>query len=392
MSNKSTSMKDGLDGLDLSVLSNGLNISATPGLNLGGEEIDSIENIIPNKIPKEIEEEDEHIETEEEEIEESEEEEEEEPVKKEVKASKKAEPEKTTDEEDTRSALKIFADIQRENGIIDFEDEEYEDSEEFIISKVTEKITKGVEAGIEEYKNSFSPEAKEIIEAMEAGMPLESLLERNNDISTYEDITDQEIEENEALQKNLVRNLMSLKGYSKETIDKKINRLDDSGLLVDEAKDSKIELLEYSKKKKEEEKQEHIRQQKENIEKVENWKKGIKEFLDKNDEVIPGFKMNNKHKEVVYNGLTKFDKDGRNDFQKAIEKDPNFNLKVAYLALALNWNFSDIEKKATTKVARGLKDALKEQDTMGGGFGGYNVTKSNANLKVIEKALKSSKQ
>lgn len=392
MSNKSTSMKDGLDGLDLSVLSNGLNISATPGLNLGGEEIDSIENIIPNKIPKEIEEEDEHIETEEEEIEESEEEEEEEPVKKEVKASKKAEPEKTTDEEDTRSALKIFADIQRENGIIDFEDEEYEDSEEFIISKVTEKITKGVEAGIEEYKNSFSPEAKEVIEAMEAGMPLESLLERNNDISTYEDITDQEIEENEALQKNLVRNLMSLKGYSKETIDKKINRLDDSGLLVDEAKDSKIELLEYSKKKKEEEKQEHIRQQKENIEKVENWKKGIKEFLDKNDEVIPGFKMNNKHKEVVYNGLTKFDKDGRNDFQKAIEKDPNFNLKVAYLALALNWNFSDIEKKATTKVARGLKDALKEQDTMGGGFGGYNVTKSNANLKVIEKALKSSKQ
>lgn len=392
MSNKSTSMKDGLDGLDLSVLSNGLNISATPGLNLGGEEIDSIENIIPNKIPKEIEEEDEHIETKEEEIEESEEEEEEEPVKKEVKASKKAEPEKTTDEEDTRSALKIFADIQRENGIIDFEDEEYEDSEEFIISKVTEKITKGVEAGIEEYKNSFSPEAKEIIEAMEAGMPLESLLERNNDISTYEDITDQEIEENEALQKNLVRNLMSLKGYSKETIDKKINRLDDSGLLVDEAKDSKIELLEYSKKKKEEEKQEHIRQQKENIEKVENWKKGIKEFLDKNDEVIPGFKMNNKHKEVVYNGLTKFDKDGRNDFQKAIEKDPNFNLKVAYLALALNWNFSDIEKKATTKVARGLKDALKEQDTMGGGFGGYNVTKSNANLKVIEKALKSSKQ
>lgn len=392
MSNKSTGMKDGLDGLDLSVLSNGLNISATPGLNLGGEEIDSIENIIPNKIPKEIEEEDEHIETEEEEIEESEEEEEEEPVKKEVKASKKAEPEKTTDEEDTRSALKIFADIQRENGIIDFEDDEYEDSEEFIISKVTEKITKGVEAGIEEYKNSFSPEAKEIIEAMEAGMPLESLLERNNDISTYEDITDQEIEENEALQKNLVRNLMSLKGYSKETIDKKINRLDDSGLLVDEAKDSKIELLEYSKKKKEEEKQEHIRQQKENIEKVENWKKGIKEFLDKNDEVIPGFKMNNKHKEVVYNGLTKFDKDGRNDFQKAIEKDPNFNLKVAYLALALNWNFSDIEKKATTKVARGLKDALKEQDTMGGGFGGYNVTKSNANLKVIEKALKSSKQ
>jgi len=249
-----------------------------------------------------------------------------------------------------------------------------------------------VEAGIEEYKNSFSPEAKEIIEAMEAGMPLESLLKRNNDISTYEDITDQEIEENEALQKNLVRNLMSLKGYSKETIDKKINRLDDSGLLVDEAKDSKIELLEYSKKKKEEEKQEHIRQQKENIEKFENWKKGIKEFLDKNDEVIPGFKMNNKHKEIVYNGLTKFDKDGRNDFQKAIEKDPNFNLKVAYLALALNWNFSDIEKKATTKVARGLKDALKEQDTMGGGFGGYNVTKSNANLKVIEKALKLSKQ
>jgi len=391
--NEDTDLNDDLEGLDLSVLNNGGDISSTPGLNLNlGDEIDSIEAI--NK-PKEDEvkpiekpskksaPKDDKPEEEEEELDAEEEEE----IDKSVKDTPVTEvvaPEKT-------SALRVFAEMQREKGIIDYSDEEFEDSDEFILSKVQEKIEKDVQSGIEEYKNSFTPEARDLIEAIEAGIPLESLVEKNSTISAYENIKDSDIDDNESLQKNLIRNLYSLKGYSAELIDKKIQRWDDSGLLADEAKDARVELLEYAKKEKEEAKKKQIEAQRQQAEKFESWKTGIKTYLEKTEEIIPGFKISPRQKEVIQNGLTKFDKDGKNEFQKIMEKDPNFNTKVAYIALALNWDFSGFDKKAATKVARGLKDALRDQDKLVGGQGDYNHTKSNVNLGVMEKALKLSK-
>ena len=395
--NEDTELEDDLEGLDLSVLNKGGDISSTPGLNLNfGDEIDSIEAI---SKPKEVEQEPTEkttktakrktveVEEEEEETEETEEESEEE----ESEAKIKDAPVIEVDADEKVSALKVFAEMQREKGIIDYEDNEFEDSDEFILSKVQEKIEKGIQTGIDDYKNSFTQEAKDLIEAIEAGIPLESLVEQNSNISAYENIKDSDIDDNEALQKNLIRNLYSLKGYSSELIDKKIQRWDDSGLLADEAKDARVELLEYAKKEKEEAKQQQIEKEKQRIEKFESWKTGIKTYLDKTDEIIPGFKISPRQKEVINNGLTKFDKDGKNEFQKVMEKDPNFNTKVAYIALALNWDFSGFDKKAATKVAKGLKDALRDQDKLVDGHGSYNHTKSNVNLGVMEKALKLSK-
>ncbi len=389
-------VEDELEGLDLSVLNKGGDISSTPGLNLNlGDEIDSIESI--NDLKQEPEEEPKSPkkteksskgETKKTKDEEEEPELEDQPEYEEELPSRKAELDKTT----TNSPLRVFAELQRDKGIIDFEDDEFEDSDEFILSKIQEKQEKSIQAGIEEYKNSFTKEAQELIEAIEAGIPLESLVEQNSNISTYENIKDSDIEENESLQKNLIRNLYTLKGYSSEIIDKKIQRWDDSGLLADEAKEAKVELLEYAKVQKEEEKKQRIAAQKEQSERFENWKQSIKSYLDKTEEIIPGFKISSRQKEVIHNGLTKFDKDGKNEFQKAMEKDPNFNTKVAYIALALNWDFSGFDKKAATKVAKGLKDALRDQDKMAGGMGVYNHSKSNVNLGVMEKALKASKQ
>lgn len=386
---------DELDGLDLSVL-NKDNFSATPGLGLKmGKTIESIDSIGKDKT---IETKSTEVEEEEEEETEEEETEEEEKPTKPLKKTKKqsAEIEEEEEEEDEspvntegdQSALRIWANLQREKGLIDFEDDEYEDNEEFLLTKVQEKIDKSIDEGIEEYKNSLTPEGKEILEAIESGMPLDSLIERNSEIANYENIKERDILENESLQKTLIRNLYTLKGYSKELVDKKLQRFEDSGLLADEALDAKEELLEYSKHKKEEEKNMQIKQQKERVEKFENWKKETKTFLDTNSELVPGFKVSPKQKEIIYKGLTEFDKDGKNAFQKAIDNDPHFNMKVAYMALALNWDFSSFDKQAATKVARGLKDSLRDQDKMAGGVGSMQHTKSNIDLGIMKKALK----
>lgn len=381
--------EDELDGLDLSVL-NKDNLSATPGLDIKiGKSIDSIDSI--GKEPVEIPEE------EEEESEEDETPEENEPSKPQKKTKKlPAEDEEDAEEEEEsplepsgdQSALRIWANLQRDKGLIDFTDEEYEDNEEFLLTKVQEKIENGIDEGIEEYKNSLTPEGKEILEAIESGIPLNSLIERNAEIANYENIKERDILENESLQKSLIRNLYTIKGYSKELVEKKLQRFEDSGLLADEALDAKEELLEYSRQQKEEEKNNQIKQQRDRIEKFESWKKETKEFLDKNSELVPGFKVSPKQKEVIYKGLTEFDKDGKNAFQKAIDSDPQFNMKVAYMALALNWDFSSFDKQAATKVAKGLKDALRDQDKMAGGVGSMQHTKSNIDLGIMKKALK----
>lgn len=381
--------EDELDGLDLSVL-NKDNLSATPGLDIKiGKSIDSIDSI--GKEPVEIPEE------EEEESEEDETPEEDEPSKPQKKTKKlPAEDEEDAEEEEEsplepsgdQSALRIWANLQRDKGLIDFTDEEYEDNEEFLLTKVQEKIENGIDEGIEEYKNSLTPEGKEILEAIESGIPLNSLIERNAEIANYENIKERDILENESLQKSLIRNLYTIKGYSKELVEKKLQRFEDSGLLADEALDAKEELLEYSRQQKEEEKNNQIKQQRDRIEKFESWKKETKEFLDKNSELVPGFKVSPKQKEVIYKGLTEFDKDGKNAFQKAIDSDPQFNMKVAYMALALNWDFSSFDKQAATKVAKGLKDALRDQDKMAGGVGSMQHTKSNIDLGIMKKALK----
>lgn len=394
--NKNTDFEDDLEGLDLSVL-NGGDISSTPGLEMNlGDEIDSIDVIngnIPNEQdteePKKVEKPSKTKTPKAEEPEEEEEEVIEEEEEQEIDKSIKDTP--VPEITGKVSALRVFADLQREKGIIDYKDEEFEDSEEFILSKVQEKIDTSIEAGIEEYKNSFTQEARDLLEAIEAGIPLEDLVGQNSNISKYESIKESDIDDNESLQKNLIRSLYALKGYSSELIDKKIQRWDDSGLLADEAKDARIELLDYAKKEKEEAKKQQIIAQKERAEKFESWKNGIKTYLEKTEEIIPGFKISPRQKEIIQNGLTKFDKEGKNDFQKMMEKDPNFNTKVAYIALALNWDFSGFDKRAATKVAKGLKDALRDDDKLVSGSGGYNHTKSNVNLGVMEKALRLSK-
>lgn len=389
-----------LDGLDLSVLNKSDNkVSSTPGLDTSnyGNEIESIEFLQDKPDADELEEKQKaqaekasakkNADIEDDEEEESDEnrqddeEDEEEPAKKGPGRPKA----------DKASPLKIFAEMQRDKGIIDFDDEEFEDSEDFILNKVDEKINKGIQEGIDEYKSSFTQEAKDVLEALEAGIPLEALVDKNSNISTYESLTDKDIDENEALQRSLIRNLYTIKGYSKEVIDKKIQRFEDSGLMPEEAKDAKVELLDLSRQEKEQMKVQRLREKEDQSKKFENWKVSIKDTLTKNDEIIPGIKLSQAQKDKVYNGLTKFDREGRNELRKVMEKDPNFDLKVATLALALNWDFSIFDKKASTKAVKGLRDAIRGSDKFNGGYSnGVDNVKSNVNVDVIKRSMKSS--
>lgn len=261
-----------------------------------------------------------------------------------------------------KSAFRVFAELQREKGIIDFKDEEYEETDDFLISKVEETIN----SEIEKYKSSLHPKVKEIIDLYEDGVPLNTLIEYKASIEDFESIKEEDISNSEPLQKDLVREFLSLTGLSKEKIDAKISRFETNGILEDEAKEALSEIIKLKKKEEATFIESKKKETKQKVDNFNNWITTIKTTIDKTDEIIPGIKMSKKDKDILYNSITKFDKDNKNEIVKSREKDPMFDLRVAFLDQILKWDFSVFETKSKTKAAKSLKDSLNESDKFAG--------------------------
>ena len=130
-------------------------------------------------------------------------------------------------------------------------------------------------------------------------------------------------------------------------------------------------------------------QKQEQVQRVENhkqWLDDLKTHITKKEEIIPGFKLNPKEKDLLYSGITKLDRNGKNEIMRAREKDPEFDLKIAYLATVLKWDFSAFERQSTTKSTRKLADAIKS--TKKTGSRPSRGTSNTVNFDTMRKSLR----
>ena len=93
-------------------------------------------------------------------------------TKEEDKEEPVSETEAESDTEEEVSALRVFAEMQRDKGLIDFKDDEFEADEEWLLSKVGETV----ETKVQDYKDSMPEEIKYLLDNYEAGVPLNNLL------------------------------------------------------------------------------------------------------------------------------------------------------------------------------------------------------------------------
>lgn len=275
-------------------------------------------------------------------------------------------------QEEKVSPFVIFAQLLDEKGIVEFNQDEFEDSEDGLVNLVEGKINKS----IERYKESLHPKIKELIEHYDDGVPIESFLEVEASIEDYESIKEDNIREDVQLQKDLVRESLSMKGFSKEQIDRKLSRFIDGGILEEEAIEAKDSIVEGLRIEKERKREIEKAKSAERAEKNKRALEDLKANIDKSDEIIKGVKITPKQKEDLYDGMTKVDRNGKTQIKKMIESDPLFGLRVAYAALVLGWDLSGIKAKAETKVAGKVKDIIDESimdrshKQPGGGSGG----------------------
>lgn len=373
---------DALEGLDLSVLDN---ITVTPEEKDAKKEETKTEaepSIFEpqlkiqeiDELPEEKEETQEVVENVENEVPESKAEDKEETV---------SEASETSEEEaEEPNALRIFAEMQRDKGLIDYKDDEFEDDEEWLLSKVSETV----DYKVGEYKDSMPAEIRYLLENYEEGVPLNNLLNMQSQEQVYESISPEALEKSEALQKNVVRDLLLKSGWSEERVQKKLQRYEDAGVLHEEAEEALSSLVDIQKQQKEHYVLQQKQEQQQRIQAHEQWLTDLKDHIGKKEEILPGFQLSPKDKDNLYKGITKLDKSGKNEIMRLREKDPEFDLKIAYLATVLKWDFSAFERQSTTKSTRKLADAIKS--TKKTGSRPSRGTSKNVDFDTMRKSLR----
>lgn len=291
--------------------------------------------------------------------------------------------EEPTSDEGTEevSPIRAIAEWAGTKGIIDFDPEKFEDSEDYLENKLNDVVKSKVEA----YKQDLPEVLHDLINNFEEGVPLMELIDSKSRQMELSSIDESALEKDVDLQKNILRQHLANQDYKEDAIEKKIKRLEDNLLLEEESKEA-LEKLKVFEEKYQQNLIKETQERKKQAEK--EWQdtlKNIEKTIMTADEIIPGIKLTKEEKQKLYDGYIKFDAKRETQLTKALKADPLANLKIAQFFLLLNGDVSNIKTKLKTEVTKEVKKTVntyKEKDT----------PFSKVNLGKIQKALELAKQ
>lgn len=281
-------------------------------------------------------------------------------AEKEIKdiASKKEKKEEVVEEEaeevvpeEEASSFKTFASFLKEEGVVDFEDDEFEDSTEGL-KKIVEKTAIKMN---DEWKNSYDEDTKKYLEFIEnGGKPSDFHKYYYND-SSFQDFNI----DNEDNQKHAIREGLRLSGWEDDAeIEDEIALYEDAGKLQSKAKAHLSRLQKAEKENKDMllEVQKNYAKEQDTIRKKE-WDEFRKGLMD--SETISGFVFNKKTKDDLWDYMTSVNKKtGTTKYQDdSKEKGNQVKYMFAYL-LKNNWDVSTLTKDIKNKVVGDVKKKL----------------------------------
>ena len=281
----------------------------------------------------------------------------------------------TQEQPSSSSALLGVIQALGSEGIIDYNEEELGNSE-----NEAEYLRKALENELKRREFSdLNDNQKEFLDALRSGVNFEEFVNIKANQQSLEKYTDEQINDSETIQSALYKKELVLRGYSEEEAiemvedSKKIDKLKDRAI----KSKSYLEAVERDKTRLAKEKAQQ--QQKEFEKNAEKARADLKKFVNTQEEVIPGVKINDKVRESVYKKMTEpvdQDKDGRpiSFVHQLRSKDPmNFEFKLNYYAeLGLfdeDADFSKIVSSLKTKQTKNLDSLLKSEDAFVKGTG-----------------------
>ena len=280
--------------------------------------------------------------------------------------------EETSDEERSEeNEFSIFAKMLAEKDLIDINEEDFDPSEEGLMSAFASTIESRVKEEIDMFQRSLPSEGKELLKHMMGGGSIADFKESYG-TPDYENIS---IEENENNQKWIIAEFMRLRGDSAEEIQETIEDYADLGKLEKQAEKAKERLALYSKRqkenlaiKREEEKKAKQHQRQEVLTNIST--------LVEESEEIKGFPLTKKAKKDLLTYMTEptVKIDGpqgpqyvtqyQADEMKASQNLEDFVLK-AYLRMT-NYSLDPVKKKSESNLSSRLREQLQHSKSKTG--------------------------
>lgn len=286
----------------------------------------------------------------------------------------------TTSEEEPDPALTLVQ-WGHDLGILDYSEEDYqkyEDKEEYFKDKFLEKAK---ELGTE----SLPPIIKQLAEKYVDGVPLDELIGSMSNQQRLENIDDKSLEDDTRLQEELVSQYLALQDYEPDEIKAKLTKYKDSLLLEDEAKTALKKLKKYEQTYQQQLEQQAVKERETQQQQYTKQIKALEETIRKTESFIPGLTMDSKTKEVLYNSITKRDREGKTELQKRMESE-EMQLAVAQFVMQLDGKIDAVARKVTTQVSKKVKDVVDNNTTS------TNNSKTRSiDMSVIREAIKKSK-
>jgi hypothetical protein len=239
-------------------------------------------------------------------------------------------------EEQKVTAIKAVASYFKEEGVLSSLDlENFDGTPESLIKAMQNEMGEG----IEEYKNTRHPLLKKLMEADEAGVPIEQLLDIKAQEVKYNSIEDDKLTDNVGLQKELYKSyLKETTKFSEAKISKMIEGAHDDLTLESLVKEEALPELKKIQEQKEQELTRITKAQQEQA-RIGNEKllNDYKTLVDKTEEIFPGIKVSKAEKADIFRmSTTPIANDGYGNpvlYAEAVyKKDPlKYNLVLNYL-------------------------------------------------------------
>jgi hypothetical protein len=254
----------------------------------------------------------------------------------------------STDPEDTESEAKGLAKYFSSKGFLEYSEDEFQDDEDWVETKVIETLTKRAE-------DSLDPQIRYINDLYKKGVSLETLIKAEVEREKLEDIDDTKLQEDDALAESVVRNYLStVLEQDEEDIEETINTFKDASILNKEAIKAKPKILKFNEKRIAAEKRQAELERQEMANQEKERMAILKKVVDTTPEFIKGVPIADAEKSKLYEGITKKDRQGLTDYQKKL-MDPEMQMKVAQFVLLLDGDASKLSEKIKTKVTSDMK-------------------------------------
>lgn len=267
-------------------------------------------------------------------------------TKEEVKETPKVETKETNTTED--SSLKVFASWLGDKGLVDYDEETFEDSEDGLKKLMSDTV----EREVQNYKKSLPEDVHKLVEFVEAGGNPKDFIN-----AYYNEVTWSDFEiDNDTTQKIVLREYLKAQGEDVEEIEETLDTYEVSGILEKKAKSALNKLQAYEKNYQEQLVDSQKRYEAEQRTLAKKQYEEFKESLYAKEE-IQGFKLTPKMKDNLWDFIMKPDRTGKTGLQKHNETNENAQFMYAYLAMN-DWDLGKLEKQVKNKVNSELASKL----------------------------------